>query len=222
MFLLETIYFILINGYCSFHNCAKGVSEKKNVSFTVFVGNTKNYPSFSSKRLRKLSFFFLEDARIMRRRYKKIPSSPSSQEIQNFLLLLLRRRPSSATEDTKKKLFSTVFAGNPKIFSISLFQGTRHTRRWYKKKISPTWQEIVFLSKTVKLVYSLFFSFFKGARHHAQRIQRNSFFFTVVAKFSFSHAHRSMTVEGIDFKNIWTDAKPIGSIMKNCLYPIHL
>ena len=91
-----------------------------------------------------------------------------------------------------------------------------------KKKISPTWQEIVFLSKTVKLVYSLFFSFFEGARHHAQRIERNSFFFTVVAKFSFSHAHRSMTVEGIDFKNIWTDAKPIGSIMKNCLYPIHL
>ena len=127
MFLLETIYFILINGYCSFHNCAKGVSEKKNVSFTVFVGNTKNYPSFSSKRLRKLSFFFLEDARIMRRRYKKIPSSPSSQEIQNFLLLLLRRRPSSATEDTKKIILYRL-RRRSKNFSISFFKGTRHTR----------------------------------------------------------------------------------------------
>ena len=222
MFLLETIYFILINGYCSFHNCAKGVSEKKNVSFTVFVGNTKNYPSFSSKRLRKLSFFFLEDARIMRRRYKKIPSSPSSQEIQNFLLLLLRRRPSSATEDTKKNYSLPSSQEIQKFFPSPSSKAPVIRADDTKKKISPTWQEIVFLSKTVKLVYSLFFSFFKGSRHHAQRIQRNSFFFTVVAKFSFSHAHRSMTVEGIDFKNIWTDAKPIGSIMKNCLYPIHL
>lgn len=134
MFLLETIYFILINGYCSFHNCAKGVSEKKNVSFTVFVGNTKNYPSFSSKSLRKLSFFFLEDARIMRRRYKKIPSSPSSQEIQNFLLLLLRRRPSSATEDTKKIILYRLRRKSKNFFHLPLPRHPSYAQMIQKKK----------------------------------------------------------------------------------------
>ena len=147
MFLLETIYFILINGYCSFHNCAKGVSEKKNVSFTVFVGNTKNYPSFSSKRLRKLSFFFLEDARIMRRRYKKIPSSPSSQEIQNFLLLLLRRRPSSATEDTKKNYSLPSSQEIQKFFHLLLRRHPSYAQMIQKKVFTDLARECLFLRR---------------------------------------------------------------------------
>ena len=151
----------------------------------------KNYPSFSSKRQRKLSFSFLEDARITRRRYKKkFHLHCLRRRYKNNLLLLLRRRPSSDTEDTKiisfsffegarhqpqkiqKKLFSTVFAGDPKIFPspsskapVIRADDTKKSFHRLSKRVS--------LSKTVKIFYSLFFSFFEGARHHAQRIQRN-------------------------------------------------
>ena len=82
-FLWKQYYFILINDYCSFYDGAKGVSEKK------------NSPSPSSQEIQqKLSVFFFEEIKkiilhLPRRRpdhkqkiQKKIPSSPSSQEIQ--------------------------------------------------------------------------------------------------------------------------------------------
>ena len=153
-------------------------SLRKKFLLHCLRGRYKKITRLFLRRQRKLSPSFLEDARITRRRYK------------NNLLPLLRRRPSSDTEDTKiisfsffegarhqpqkiqKKLFSTVFAGDPKIFPspsskapVIRADDTKKSFHRLSKRVS--------LSKTVKIFYSLFFSFFEGARHHAQRIQRN-------------------------------------------------